>query len=1128
MRTTLGQHLPRSSLAAACLAFGLAVLTTVPGAGALAQGVGADATHSGPRFLVALASSPSRTVPLDVERSPALGRRISLDLNNVRAADALAAIAARSGVRLVYTEDVLARAGRVTLRADAITTAAALTDVLVGAGVDLVFSEDGDEAVLVRSAQPARRQLGTVVGRVTDVRTREGIPGVAVHIEGGNQGAITGEDGAYRITNVTPGTYTVAARRIGYTAARLQITVAADQEVTANFALEATATSLDQVVVTGTAGAERQRSIGNAVSSINNAPDVLAKSAAPDLGKLLNSRAPGVVVVPNSGRLGAGPNIQIRGRSSLSLDNSPLIYIDGVRVNNDVGTGPGQQGFGSQNADVGGRLNDISPEDIESIEIIKGPAAATIYGTEAANGVIQIITKKGQTGRPRLSAQVQTGALYFRDPEGRVPTNLVPDPESGELVAWNGVQAEKDRGTPIFTNGQTRLYSLSLSGGLEQFGYYLSGAYQNDLGIEPNNKLRQFSSHANLTVTPGEKVDVGVSLNYVDLSSHLGADVGASPMLGAEMGHVLLFPGARGFYPNFPPEVPQQLYDNFQGINRFTGSGTLNHRPTSWFSHRLITGIDYTGQDSRALERFAPPELAQFLGPVIGAGQIFQTLENNTVITADYSATARAPITSSITSATSVGGQFYRTELNSSSLGGISFPGPGVETVTATAQQSNSTQSQIINTTIGAYFQEQIGFNDRLFITGAIRVDNNSAFGDEFKWVTYPKVSASWVASEEPFWNLDFVNTLRLRAAYGESGRQPNAFSALRSYRPVPGPNGTNGVTPGSAGNSELKPERGREVELGFDADLFGRLHLDFTYFNKRTSDEIVSQPVAPSGGFPGNQLANLGEVSNHGIELGATYQAIRGDNLSWEITGNVATNRDKIEDLGGLSSIIAPGQNNIAGYPIGGYFAKHIISAERDPETGGVASFLCDGGPGQGPVDCGVAPLLYVGTPTPRVTGSIGNTVTLFKRIRLYALVDFKRGNKLLNSIEQFRCSGVLGVGYCDANYHPENYSPIYLAQLDPTRNAGGLNEAFFQDASFVKLREVSASYTFPERWFTRVGVSRAVLTLAARELHTWTDYRGVDPEVNALASASNFLAFDQGVIPPLSQLVATINITF
>jgi hypothetical protein len=161
-------------------------------------------------------------------------------------------------------------------------------------------------------------------------------------------------------------------------------------------------------------------------------------------------------------------------------------------------------------------------------------------------------------------------------------------------------------------------------------------------------------------------------------------------------------------------------------------------------------------------------------------------------------------------------------------------------------------------------------------------------------------------------------------------------------------------------------------------------------------------------------------------------------------------------------------------------------------------------------------------------VTGSIGNTVTLFKRLRLYALVDFKRGNKLYNAVEELRCTAAIGIGFCDVNYHPENYSPIYLAQLDPIKAVTGLNGTFFQDASFVKLREVSASYTLPENWLKRVGVSRAVVTLAGRELHTWTDYRGVDPEVNALASASNTLTYDQGVIPPLSQLVATINLTF
>jgi TonB-linked SusC/RagA family outer membrane protein len=976
-------------------------------------------------------------------------------------------------------------------------------------------------------AAPPDQQLGTIVGRVLDARSREGVAGATVVVEGTRLGAIASADGRYRITGVTPGAHTLTARRIGYVPARLTVTVVADQEVTADFTLESAAMSLEQVVVTGTPGGEQRRSIGNAVSTVS-APDVLAKSAAPDLGSLLNARAAGVVVVPGTGRLGAGPTIQIRGRSSLSLENSPLIYVDGVRVNNAVATGPTGRGFGSQNSSVAGRLNDLSPEDIERIEIIKGPAAATIYGTEAANGVIQIITKRGTTGAPRVSARIESGLLYFRDPEGRVPTNYARDPKTGEVVAWNGVQAEEDRGTPIFTNGQLRSYTLSLSGGTDALGYYAGTTYETDLGIEPNNSLKQLSAHVNLNLTPSPKVEVATSLNYVDRSSHLGADYGVSPMLGAEVGHAVIFPAARGFFPNFPPEVPQRLYDNSQAVNRFTGSATIEHRPTPWFSHRLVTGIDYTGDDSRALERFAPPELARFLGPVISTGQITQTLRSNTLVTADYSATARARLTGSLTANTSIGGQFYRTDLNTSVLGGMRFPGPGVETVSATAQKFNPTQDPTINTTIGAYAQEQFALNDRLFITGALRVDNNSAFGDQFKWVTYPKVSASWVVSEEPFWHVSVINTLKLRAAYGESGRQPAAFSALRTYIPVPGPNGTNAVTPGAAGNSRLKPERGKELELGLEASLFDRVTLDATYFTKHTDDEIVSQPVAPSSGFPGNQLANLGRVSNHGVELAATVEALRRESLTWEITATLSTNADRIDDLGGLSPIPAPGQNNIVGYPIGGYFAKRVVSADRDPTTHLATNVLCDGGPGQAPVPCATAPLVFIGTPTPKATGAIGNTVTLFQRLRLYALVDFKRGHRLFNGVEQLRCDGAIGVGLCDANYHPERYSPLYLAELSATDNAAGLNDVFIQDASFVKLREVSASYTLPENWLRRAGISRAVITLAARELHTWTRYRGVDPEVNAVNSATSATALDQGLIPPLSQAVATINLTF
>jgi TonB-linked SusC/RagA family outer membrane protein len=987
-------------------------------------------------------------------------------------------------------------------------------------------------APVVTLAAPATARAqttGSVVGQVTDAATRVPLPGVTVQLDGTRLGASTGTDGRYRITAVPAGSYTVITRRIGFNPQRATLTVTAGAEATASFALQASPISLDQVVVTGTAGAQERRAIGNAVTSIS-AADELSKSAAPDLSTLLSARAPGVTIVPRTGRLGAGPSIQIRGRSSLSLENSPLVYVDGVRVNNATSTGPTAVpgGLGGQGSQVGGRLNDINPEDIERIEIIKGPAAATIYGTEAANGVIQIITKRGAAGaRPQVGLVVEQGSLYFRDAEGRVPTNYLRNP-AGEIVTWNGLQQEADSGRPVYKTGQTRRYSGTLSGARDLLQYYLGTSYENDIGVEPNNSLRQFGFNANLNSPIRANTDLSTSLKYNGLANRLGADYGASGLLGAQVGHRLLFPGTRGFF-GVPPEVPQQLWDNRSDINRFTGSGTITNRPTSWLTHRAIVGLDYTGEDARAIERFAPPELARYVSAVAATGRIGQTLRRNSVITGDYAATAKAQLTGGLGSSSSLGGQFYKTELHTSFLGGSGFPGPGVESVSAVATQVAATQQQIINTTIGAYGEQTFSWRDRLFLTGGLRVDNNSAFGEDFKWVTYPKVSASWVLNEEPFWGqgvADVVNSLRLRAAYGESGRQPNTFAALRTFTPVPGPGGTSAVTPGALGNPDLKPERGKEFEVGFETGILSRVTLDFTYFTKRTLDVIVNQAVAPSAGFSGNQVRNLGEVTNHGIELGATLQALARRNLSWEITGNVATNRDEIQDLGGVPSLIAsPGSSNQVGYPIGGIFTRRVVSADRNATTGQATNVLCDGGAGKPAIACAQAPFVYIGTPTPRVTGAVGSTVTLGRALRLYALADFKRGHRVFNAVDYLRCTGQTGGLLCRENYYPNEYDPVHMAERAGSAIALGTIDQFMQDASFVKLREVSATYTFPERW-TR---SRASLTLAARELATWTKYGGIDPEVNAFnAATTTGYQQDQAITPPLQRLIATLNVTW
>lgn len=976
-------------------------------------------------------------------------------------------------------------------------------------------------------ARTHARYAATIRGQVLDSTSRAPVVGVTVQVEGTSLGAVTDSGGQYRIAGVSAGPQTLVARRLGYAPRRQTVTVPNDGDVTVDFALTAAAASLSEVIVTGTAGGQERRELGTAVGEVN-APAVLAKSQAPDLGSLLNSRVAGVSITPSTGRLGAGPNISIRGASSLSLDNNPLIYIDGVRVSNSTGGGPtrfGNGGFGSQNAGVVGRLNDIDPSEIESIEIIKGPAAATIYGTEAANGVIQIITKKGAAGKPVLNVQVQQGAIYFRDPEGRIPTNFAPD-ASGNLTAFNGIKARDAAGAPVFTTGKTYAYNASLGGGFSIGNYFVSSNYEDDHGVEPNNAISQFSAHANLNLTPDPKYNIATSLNYVQGIYHTGADVGLSAMLGAELAQPVLWPvpGGDGFFSNVPPAVPQTLFDNSDDIHRFTGSVTFGHNPVSWFNQRLIVGLDYTNEDGRGLELFAPPNLAPFtLGNA--AGRIGQTLASTSLTTADYSGTAKFNLTSFLTSATSLGGQWYRTAAHQSFLGGIGFPGPGITTVSGTATALPSSQGDTVNTTIGGYGQEEIGLNDRLYLTGALRVDNNSAFGTSFKWITYPKVSASWIVSEEPFWKLGFVNSLKLRAAYGESGRAPLAFSALRAYLPVQGPLGTNAFTAGAFGNANLKPERGKELEAGFESDIWNRLHVDFTYYNKHTTNEIVAQSIAPSLGFTGTQFQNLGQVNNHGIELQATLQVLTLPNFGWEIAGNFATQHNKIISLGGVSSTITTAsQTNQVGFPIESYFSRKVVSATIDPTTGAATNVLCAGGAGSGPVPCATAPFVFIGSATPTNTGSIGNTFTLFKKLRLYALVDWKRGNRLANDIDQLRCDGLLGLPVCDVNYHPQKYAPAYVAEASITGFVSQTQDVFFEDASFVKLREVSATYSLPDRLLP--GVQHASFTIAARELALWTKYKGPDPEVNL--NPTGLIAADQGVVPPLSRFVATLNLTF
>jgi TonB-linked SusC/RagA family outer membrane protein len=964
--------------------------------------------------------------------------------------------------------------------------------------------------LLLAGATAAQGQSGTVVGRVTDARFGDGVAGAAIEVNGGGQTAVADAEGRYRIADVPAGERVLEVRHLGYTLVRRTVTVAAGGTATLDFVLTAAPIALDEVIVTGAAGGARLRTLGHSVATIN-AVEAVELAQPPNFTSLLLARAPGVRINQPTGRVGAAPSINIRG------SGGALIYIDGVRVNSSGGQGAAGGGLGQQGSSVAGRLNDINPEDIESIEIIKGPAAATIYGTEAMSGVVQIITKKGVVGDgPAFNLRTHYGAIFFRDAADRIPTNYMRD-ESGQVVGWNAVEQEEARGTPLFDTGRAAGVYGSVSGGTEQFRYYASAAFDEEKGIEPNNYGRQFALHTNLDVAVSSKINVATSINFSELDNHLGTDTGLSAMLGAMYGHILLQPERRGFGLGYPPEISWELYDNSAKVSRFTTSGTVTYAMTDWLRHRLLVGVDHTSGDHRTLERFATDDLAAYLSPTQAAGRIGQTLRLNRNITLDYSATANTALTSSLASFFSVGLQAMREQSATSNLGGQGFPAPGIESITSTATRLNTTQSDVLNTTVGAYVQEKIGLNDRLFVTGALRVDNNSAFGEELQWVTYPKADVTWVVSEEPFWRLGgVVNTLRLRAAYGESGRAPSTFAALRTFTPVQGPGGSNAVTPGAQGNPNLRPERGKEWEVGFETALFDRLSVDLTYFNKQQVDLIEDEDVAPSSGFPGEIPLNLGRVDASGFELMSTFLAFQRPNFQWQIDANVSADESYTVDLGDLTgNTNESGEGIRADYPSGAVFTKRVVSAELDPDTKRAINVLCDGGPDNdhAALPCADAPTVHIGQNRPKYSGAIGNTFTIARRIRLYALLDFKSKHLRFSNDLTLRCTGGAGAGLCDINMYPERYSPLLVAQtVAPSRQ---LTEMYYQNAGFVKLREISASYIIPERWLPLAR--NATFTLSAREVATWTDFDGLDPENGA-----------QAVTPPLSRITATLNVGF
>ncbi len=960
-------------------------------------------------------------------------------------------------------------------------------------------------------------QTGTVTGVVVGAQDGRALPGAQIFVAGTDRGSIAARDGTFRIQDVPPGEREVEVRMIGYRTASQSVLLQPGGEVRLEFRLSQTAIDLDGIVVTGTPGGTERRAIGNVVTRID-AVQTLEVAPISTMADLLNARAPGVVLQPGTGMVGSGPRIRIRGAASFSLNDQPLIYIDGVRVNNDVASGIAIQGFGSG---VVSRLNDINPNDIESIEVIKGPAAATLYGTEASNGVIQIITKRGAQGPPRFNARIRQGASWFQDPAGRIGETYWRNPDTGQVESLNIVQQEIDRGTPIFRTGHSQGYHLNVSGGADMIRYYASVDYESSEGIEPTNYQDKLMGRLNLSINPSETWDIDLSFGLTNSNTGLTFEAGAG---GIWFSTVFNTPALRDT-PNrgflfIPPEAVWAVQSPRQDVRRATSNVTITQRPFGWFRQRLSLGMDLTQeQDQSVIERMADPQVARFFSSAAQQGSAFYRTRDVDYRTFDYSGTITLDPTPDFRLTTTFGAQYYRSFTEAVSADGTGFPAPGLRTVDALAQTFGG-GVYFEEKSLGFFAQQQVGWRDRLFGTVAVRADDHSAFGEDFEIIYYPKASLSWVISEESFWNLGFMDNVRLRTAYGHTGQSPQTFAALRTFQPVTGGDGSPAVTPQFLGNSELAPERGEEIEVGFEAGfLQDRVGVDFTWYRQQTSDAILNRGVAPSGGFPGFRVVNLGAIQNSGYEVQLRGLAVQRSTVDWELNFNLSSNESEVLDIGGEDRIVIGSQAHVVGYPVAAWFRERVVSADLDA-NGTAINAMCDGGPGAAPVPCAQAPRVYQGRASPKYEGSVSTSLTLFQNLRLYALVDFKTGHVGFDNTTRARCQVFRN---CLENMHPERFDPVVIADI---QSPGTLVSFILNDASFAKFRELSATYTLPGEWSERFGAGRASITLAGRNLHTWTNWTGIDPESFFVTQLHTRL--EQNNTPQLAQFVATMNVSF
>jgi TonB-linked SusC/RagA family outer membrane protein len=1012
-------------------------------------------------------------------------------------------------------------------------------------------------------AFPAQAQTGEVSGRVVDETTGQPIEGAQVVVVGTNIRGQSRVDGLYNLVNVPVGSRQVRVMIVGHATQTATLTIQPGVTVTLDFTLSRAVISLDAMVVTGQAGAVSRREIGNSVSTIG--AEQIANLPIRDVGQALQGLAAGVTVMDNSGQVGVGQRIRLRGINSVTMGNQPLIYVDGVRIldralNDDPETGnlaPSP-------------LHDINPEDIERVEVVKGAAATTLYGTEASAGVIQIFTRRGSSGAPRWSISIDQGFNsqgHVGPPKDINPTGLGMNNCNFTGIAGDPEFATGDWMFPAdtlgcpqsgswFQNGWMQRYNVSVRGGREDINYFISARWGSEDGtVNPQNST-DYSVRANLGFSLGPTMTLQFNNNYARRDNTWIPDGD-----NAEGFALNVWRGPNGYTPN---NDDSQVFDLSlkQLSNHYTTGLTLNWNPLPSMTHRVTAGIDFVESDYREFRPWG------FYYDVLGDREDDEWQRRT--LTLDYSGTWSTRLTEGVGSSFSVGAQMYDEYRYGLNGFGYEWAGPG-EFLVDNAARTEAFESRSTVTNGGFFFNEVLSFADRIFLTGGIRFDGFSTFGENYGLAAYPKLSLAYTISDEGFWP-SWWEGMKLRAAWGESGRAPGNFDAIRTWDPVSGDEGQPAVTPATVGNPDLGPERSRELEFGFEGSMFnGRVGFDVTRYLQKTYDALIAVQQVPSNGFIGTQLENVGELRNSGWELQLNADVIRNPTFGWNVGVRYSTQKSQVWDLGGFEDIYVSWRQNLRPCTSAGTNGARILSEEALRQLVHQGRYSDEGAVDR--ADLGL--LKYVECPIPGYWHDVivNDTATAenpwgttaagvrpemeerylgptYPKQTLGVNMQFSVGRWLtIDAVGESQLGHVLSAGPAYQNARRQVWPECREVQAlyNEVRAASGTTAArdalnayelakcisgfttygmWIDGADFFKLRSVSLSFRLPNSIIP--GSRSAILQLQGRNLFRITDYVGVDPEVSEQGSQDSLWRQEYYNLPTHRSFIASLRLEF